>query len=230
MHYCFPGDEKDNMTVLVVVERYSKMKKAVTVPSKGSAGSFATRKVLDLIRECGDDNRDIIIKTDQENTIRFLVVDDVCTARTGARTIAEMSPKESKGSNGIVERAVQSVERCLRTLKSSLDERMRCLISVLHPVSTWLCEYVSYMMNRMEVGSDGKAPYERIKGKRCEVPGLGFGERVLYKHHCGKRMEKLNPRWGFGMFVGFRARSNELIVIDGEVPKVVFVRTVRRVP
>jgi hypothetical protein len=229
MDYCFPGDEKDNMTVLVVVERYSKMKKAVTVPSKGSTGSFAASRVLDLIKECGDDNRDIIVKTDQENAIRFLV-DDVCAARTGARTIAEMVPKGSKGSNGIVERAVQSVEMCLRTLKSSLDERMRCRISVLHPINTWLCEYVSYMMNRMEVGSDGKAPYERIKGKRCEVPGLEFGERVLYKHHGGKRMEKINPRWGFGMFVGVRARSNELVVIDGEVSKVVFVRTVRRVP
>ena len=134
MDYCFPGDDKNHMTVLVVVERYTKMKKAVAVPSKGSTGNFATRMVMDLIKECGDENRDIILKTDQENAIKFLV-DDVCTARTGARTIAEMAPKGSKGSNGIVEKAVQSVEMCLRTLKSSLDERMKCKIDVMHPVN-----------------------------------------------------------------------------------------------
>ena len=99
LDYCFPGDDKNHMTVLVVVERYTKMKKAVAVPSKGSTGNFATRMVMDLIKECGDENRDIILKTDQENAIKFLV-DDVCTARTGARTIAEMAPKGSKGRTG----------------------------------------------------------------------------------------------------------------------------------
>jgi hypothetical protein len=114
MDYCFPGDDKNHMTVLVMVERYTKMKKAVAVPNQGSTGNFATKMVLDLIKECGDDNRDIILKTDLENAIMVLV-DDVCTARTGARKIAELVPHASKGSNGIVERAVQSVEQCFRT-------------------------------------------------------------------------------------------------------------------
>ena len=112
MDYCFPGDEHENrLTVLVVVERYTKMKKAVVVPSKGSTGSYAARMVIDLINECGDKDRDIILKTDQESAIKCLV-EDVSVSRTSARTIKEMSPKGSKGSNGIVERAVQSVEQC----------------------------------------------------------------------------------------------------------------------
>ena len=45
-------------------------------------------------------------------------------------------------------------------------------IDVLHPVLTWLCELVGYMMNLMEVASDGKTPCERVKGKRSEVMGL----------------------------------------------------------
>ena len=48
------------------------------------------------------------------------------------------------------------MEQCLRTLKSSLDEQMGVNIDVLHPVLTWLCEIVGYMMNRMKVASDGK--------------------------------------------------------------------------
>ena len=84
---------------MVAIERHSKMKKAVVVPSKGSTGTFAAGMINELIQECGDKDRDIILKTDQEPAIQFLV-DDICTARTGARTIKELAPKNSKGSNG----------------------------------------------------------------------------------------------------------------------------------
>ena len=230
LDYCFPGDEFDHrLTVLVVIERYTKMKKAVVAPSKGSTGRYATQMILELINECGDKGRDIILKTDQEPAIKF-VVDDVCVNRTGARTVKEVSPKGSKGSNGIVERAVQAVETILRANKSSLDERLGVQVDVQHPVLTWLCEYVSFQMNRLEVASDGKTPYERVKGKRAEVLGLEFGEKILWKHHPGKRMEKLNARWGYGLFLGVRPASGELIVVDGDSKELKYVRTVKRVP
>ena len=215
--------------MLVVIEKYSKMKKAVVVPSKGSTGSYAARMVLELMEECGDNDREVIVKTDQEASIKFLV-DDVCMNRTGARTIKELAPKGSKGSNGVVERAVQAVEQVLRTMKSSLDERMGVKIDILHPVNTWLCEFAGYMMNRMEVASDGKTPYERIKGKKAAVLGLEFGEKILWKHRVGEKMEKLNARWGYGLFVGVRAKSNELIIMDEDTKELKYVRTVRRIP
>jgi hypothetical protein len=158
MDYCFPGDEDgQKLTILVVIERRAKMKKAIVVPSKGSIGRYAARMVMELIGECGDKDQAIIVKTDQEPAIKFLV-DDICTARTGARTMSEQAPKRSKGSNGIVERAVQSVEQYLRTLKSALDERVGVRIDTKHPVLTWLCEYAGCAMNRLEVSSDGKTP------------------------------------------------------------------------
>ena len=230
LDYCFPGDEFDHrLTVLVAIEKYTKMKKAVVVPCKGSTGSYAAKMVVELITECGDKDQDVILKTDQEPAIKFLV-DDVCVNRTGARTITEVSPKGSKGFNGVVERAVQSVEQCLRTMKSSLDERMGVRVDTLHPVLTWLCEFASYMMNRMEVSADGKTPYERVKGKRAEVLGLEFAEKVLWKHHPGKKMEKMNARWGYGLFLGVKTKSGELIVVDGETKEIKYVRTVKRIP
>ena len=231
LDYCFPGDEDgQKLTVLVVVERFSKMTKAIVVPSKGSTGRYAARMVMDLIGECGDKDQAIIVKTDQEPAIKFLV-DDVCTARTGAKTIVEQAPKRSKGSNGIVERAVQSVEQYLRTLKSALDDRIGVRIDTKHPVLTWLCEYAGYMMNRLQVSSDGKTAYERTKGKKAEVLGLEFGEKVLWKYGTkGPKMEKMNARWGYGLFIGVRTKSNELIVVDQETRDIKYVRTVRRVP
>ena len=175
--YCFPGDEGgQKLTILVVVERHSKMKKAVVVPSKCSTGRYATRMVVDLIDECGDKDRTVIVKSDHEPAIKFLV-DDVCMARTGARTIVEQAPKGSKGSNGIVERAVESTQQNLRTLKSALDERMNVRIDTKHPVLAWLCEYAGYMMNSLEVSVGGKRlQVERRKGPRGLVqcdPAVG---------------------------------------------------------
>ena len=59
-----------------MIERYTKMKKAVVAPSKGSTGRYATQMILELINECGDKGQYIILKTDQEPAIKF-VVDDV---------------------------------------------------------------------------------------------------------------------------------------------------------
>ena len=67
MDYWFPGDKGgQKLTILVVVERHSKMKKAVVVPSKGSTGRYAARMVIDLIEECGDKDRAIIVKSDRQ--------------------------------------------------------------------------------------------------------------------------------------------------------------------
>ncbi len=230
MDYCFPGDEGEHrLTVLVAVEKHSKMKKAIVVPNKGSTGRYASRVIVGFMEELGDKDRDIILKTDQEPSIKFLV-DDVSTERTGAKTIKECAPRYSKGSNGVVERAVQAVEQCIRTLKSSFDERYKVKVDIQHPVITWLCDYASFIMNRLEVGADGKTAYERIKGKRAEVPGLEFGEKVLWKYLPAAKMQKMNARWGYGLFLGVRTRSGEIVVVDSESRELKYVRTVRRIP
>ena len=49
--YCFPVDEDgQKLTLLVVVEKHSKMKRAVVVPSKGSKGRYGASMVMDLGR------------------------------------------------------------------------------------------------------------------------------------------------------------------------------------
>ena len=134
----------------------------------------------------------------------------------------------SKGSNGIVERAVQS--QYLRTLKSALDERISFLIDAKHPILTWHCEYAGFLLKRLEASDDGKTAYERCKGKKAQVLGLEFAVKVLWKLPTGAKMKKINARWGYGLFIGVRAKSNELIIVDQETKNIKYVRTVRRVP
>ena len=79
------------------------------------------------------------------------------------------------------------------------------------------------------MGEDGKTAYERLKGKRPTVMGLEFGEKRLYRvKKKGPKLERINPLWNFGIFVGVRKRSNEILVANFE--GVHSVRTVHRIP
>ena len=120
--YCFPGDEFGfKWIVLVGKERMSKSWLATAVPQKGASGRFATDKCIEFFEENGDGDSTVIIKTDQEISIEYLV-QDIIDARKEGRTVIEESPVQSSGSNGVVERGVQEIEGGIRALLLGLQE------------------------------------------------------------------------------------------------------------
>ena len=70
------------------------MTMAAVLPSKGSTGKFAADRAMEFITECGNESGDIIIKTDQEAAIKYLVKALVTERRDekGSRTIVEETP------------------------------------------------------------------------------------------------------------------------------------------
>ena len=65
--------------------------------------------MLGIYGRNGDKVNMVIVKTDQEPSIEYLIK-DLVNRREEARTIIEEAPLESKGSNGIIERTIQDVE------------------------------------------------------------------------------------------------------------------------
>ena len=227
--YCFPGDELGcKLTVLVGRERITGTYFATTVPMKGSMGYFTVEKVKDMVDEVGDTAQTIIIKTDQEASVGCLV-EDVVKDRELGKTIVEQSPAGSSQSNGVVERAVQGLEGQMRVMLLALEGRVGRTVDPEEAIVTFLPEYAAYLLNRLEVGKDGKTAYERVRGKRATVVGLEFGEKVLWRKRKADRMAKLRSRWSYGVFVGIRRKSGEMWVAaeNGEVVKT---RAVRRLP
>ena len=227
--YCFPGDELGcKLTVLVGRERVTGTYSATTVPMKGSIGRFTVEKMMDVIDEVGDSKQTIIMKTDQENSAKMLI-EDIVQEREEGRTIVEESPTGSSGSNGVVERAVQSIEGQIRVVLLALEHRIGRQIDPQEPIVAFMPEYAAYVLNRLEVGRDGKTAYERARGKKATVVGLEFGEKLLWRKKKGDKMAKLRSRWAYGIFVGVRRRSGELWVANkrGEIVKV---RAVKRIP
>lgn len=226
--YCFMGDDAgDKVTILVGRERTTGMTMATVVPLKGSSGQFAVLKILDFIKLCGAEESEAIIKTDQEPAIALLIK-DVVQARQGVVTIVEKSPVGSSGSNGVVERAIQSVEGLIRTLKSACEHRWGLTLKPGEKTVLFIAEYASYLVNKLEVGKDGKTAWERSRGKRGVVMAVEFGEKVLWKIKQSGKLAKMSPKWELGVFVGVRAESGEVWVATPE--GIHTVRAVRRLP
>ena len=62
---------------------------------------------------------------------------------------------------------------------------------------------------------------------------MELGERVLWKfpvHGLDQKMQKINARWSYGLFLGVKSTSGELIVTDHETKSIKYTGTVRRVP
>ena len=77
--------------------------------------------------------------------------------------------------DGIIERAVELVAGQARTLKAALEHRVPPDARIL----CWLVEFAAYLMNRCDIGSNGKTPLQRRNGRRDNTPMLEFGERIL---------------------------------------------------
>ena len=76
----------------------------------------------------------------------------------------EQSPVGSSASNGVVERAIQSVEQHVRVLQSALEGPWVVKLETRHPAIPWVTGDAAILLNHFEVGHDGKTAYERNKG------------------------------------------------------------------
>ena len=203
LDFAFMGDAENpgrTVPMLVVRERSTKMTMAAAVPSK-STGTYIARRVVAFFKEVGCESGDMIVKSDQEAAIVSIVraAGRVRAATGTGKYITENSPVHSSGSNGIVERAILSVEQQVRVLKNALESRWKVKLPAAHRIIPWMIEYAAVLLNRFEVGRDGRTSYERMKGKQAKTMGMEFGEAILWKRKpSGGALGKLTCMWQDG--------------------------------
>ena len=123
----------------------------------------------------------VILKSDQEPAI-VDVLNEIARMRGEGRTIIEHSPVAESQANGFVERAIQTVEKILRTHLLASEDKVKAKISVGHPIFAWLVEYSADLYNRYQLGRhgedrdaevEGEALYSALRGVRTahHVPG-----------------------------------------------------------
>ena len=76
------------------------------------------------------------------------------------------------------------------------------------------------LINARARGSDGRTPWQRIKGRTFRQLLLCFGERILYKLPSkGPNSApdgNMGSKWRDGVFPGFNRSSNTYIVVGFE--------------
>ena len=98
-------------------------------------------------------------------------------------------------------------------LKAALEHRFGIRVPPDARILCWLVEFAAYLMNRCDIGSDGRTPLQRPHGRRDNTPILEFGEYILYMPAKSARGGKGEPRFHAGVFVGMLNSSSEAVVV-----------------
>ena len=138
----------DKLPILVVRDRWTRNIWAFAVPSKGTEHPYAGKAVLGALNKLG--YRKMILKTDQEPAIKKLAqeIKNGCSSEI----VLENSQKYVSQSNGEAERAVQSVQGMIRTLKEHVEHKARMKIPTTHPI---LPHSVGRLQRRTEYNAGG---------------------------------------------------------------------------
>ena len=152
-----------------------------------------------------------MVRSDQEAALRSLV-SEVARLRGDAVTIPEHPAVGDSQGNGFVGRAVRTVEEMVRTLKLDLETRISQNLNITHKVILWLVEQVD-LVNKLQVGQDGKTNFERLKGKRFNGDLVRFANPVMMRVAGKVQGGVMVERCFEGLYLGMRFHTNEAVVL-----------------
>ena len=140
------------------------------------------------------------MRSDQENALVNLL-DVVKGSWEAGEVVPEHSPVGESQGHGAVERAIQTLEAQVRTIKCALEARMQQAVPEDHAMQHWIVDFAAWTERRCRVGEDGATPYERIKSKKSSRPCCGFGGDSMLPSASGliRVRTRSSPSPGLGL-------------------------------
>ena len=134
-----------------------------TVVPRQSRAEWTCRRLMALLRDIGLEFVDIIVESDNEPALTSLTQSwsTLRAMKSGSGMTIQNSPFGSWNGNGIVERAIQSGQGVIRTLRSTIEEQWEVEL-LTHSVWLWIAEQARFLLTRFDLGGDGKSAYERL--------------------------------------------------------------------
>ena len=173
----------------------------------------AVKKLAEWVDLLGSSQ--VAIRSDGEPAVMQVAAAVRDARRARSVTTLETSAPGDHAGNGLAEGAVGLVGGMVRTLKSELEFNCQMQIPPESKTIALMIVHATTLLNLDTVGPDGKVPFERWRGRG---------------HHMGRLTDrtKVEDRMEPGIFVGFRMKSSEYILIaNGEATTA---RTIRRRP
>ena len=167
---------------------------------------------------------EMVLQTDKE-TGPIDVAKHVAAERK-ATTIIRQTPKKSSQTNAYVERANQSIEATVRTMKEVSEDKAQTRLSATDSITSWMIRHAAFLQTRFSVGKDGNTPFKRRHHKEYTSQLLPFGSAVDAKVR-DEETERSKFDSGFtpGIWLGRATESDEHIV--GTAQGVYTARSVR---
>ena len=220
-------DEDDKATAIVYKDDKTKMIFGHACECKGASDAWVMRKIEEDINRLG--HKEVIVKGDGEPAL-VQVLEKIKEARSGP-TIIQNPPAYDPQANGAAEKAVQDYMGQVRALKIGLEARLKCKVESDWKILEWITELAGELVNRGQVGKDGRTAYYRLYGRNSTKGLVEIGEQVMAKPLRGRRSQKklsLKERWVFATWVGIDPKTNEHVVVVSEGGAAIRVRTVLR--
>ena len=115
----------------------------------------------------------MILKSDGEPAL--VTVREALARCHGGQVTPEQSPKGEHQANGVAEEAGRTVRDQARVLKLQMEVRIGRKVALIEPIMPWLIRWAAMSVSRFQVGKDGEIPYERQRGRKCDLPAVPFG-------------------------------------------------------
>ena len=119
------------------------------------------------------------MKSDGEPAI--VAVREALARCHGGRVTPEQPPKGEHQAKGLAEVTGRHVRDQVRVMKLHLEERLGRKVLEDEPVMAWMIRWAAMARSRYKKGQGGLTPYQRQKGRRCELEVVPFGEVVMFR-------------------------------------------------
>ena len=207
----------DATPIMVAKDRRAGMVFALPVEREGAADPQAVEKLAGWVDVLGWTQ--VTVRSDGEPAVMQVAAAVRDARRAGSVTTLETSAPGDHAGNGLAERAVGLVGGMVRTLKNELEFNCQMLIPPKSKTIAWMIVHAT-LLNLDTFGP------ERWRGRGHHMGRCVFGERVWYRVGPLTDRTKAEDRMEPGIFVGFRMKSSEYILIaNGEATTA---RTTRR--
>ena len=226
MDYAYLNEQdqgQEKRPLLVMKDRKRGKISVIMIPKKGEdpkAILLAARE----IRRLGYGT--MVWKSDQEPAIQALQERVRMSLGNGFDVTMERSPVKDHQANGLIEVTVQRFKGQYWTLQSNLEARYGRKTLEEEDVNAWMISHACDVINRYQVGEDGKTAYERHRGRKFKKEAAEFGEGAMAMVPGEPKSMDRRDRWIEGIWLGIHEESGEVYI--GTEDGIVKVRTIKR--
>ena len=195
---------------------------ADVVPCRGTSHGFGERALAHNVLSTS--HQKVILQSEQEPSI--IDVKHKAGTHTPTEIVYEESPVGDSNANGSIERANQTIQGQIRTIKDYTERQIGATIGLHSSVLKWYVRHAARKLTPFHVGGDGMTAHQRIRGKPISQQIAAFGEQFQLKpHKTTGPQQKLVVNWLDGCWLSFNTRTGEHIVSNNAV---VSCRSIRR--